>query len=916
MAFFRVHGPAARSGLALALSVSTLSLACAVGPPGAQAAGAPPPATLQAAWQAVAQGPLSHATISAYAYDVTTGRELAAIHPDQLQIPASVTKLFTSAAALAAFGPAATFDTRVMASPAVLAGASGPVYLVGGGDPWLEANGSHGLETLAQAVARRVPQASAVIADGSLFAGSPVGEGWSAADVLTPDGLGGQGLSAERSEIEVIAQGTGVGQKVSVRLSYNSTLQVPGFFTVQDRAVTVARSATGVTITRLGDTDAIVVQGSMLPGHVSAAYLSVAHPALFAGELFAQALTQDGVHLAAATTAGTAPSGLALVASQPSLPLRKLLTLQNRFSINAIADNLFRLVGTTRGGDGSAAAAAAAMTAFTAQAGIPGLLPQRDGSGLSPLEVKSARQVVDLLRYAATQPWYAVFKTSMMEAGSPDPEVCGIICGHFVGTPAAGKVWLKTGNLDNQWNYAGYATAANGDTIAFALLVEGPPATQLAAALPSPSPIDRMVVDLALWPNLQGQPQAGPPAAASTPAFVQSLLAGLPRGTGAVTGGAVLDLGTGKVVWQRGGETLIRTGWVPRLALVAAALTASEPAFAPVTVRSPATVAGGVVAGPLILDGADAPDLTGADLSALAAALWARGIRSVLGPISYVAGPSSIAAVWPQGAVYQALGQPFLPPASRLLLGGDTVRLTLKAGAPGAPVTATVSPAGAPVTVQCTAVSGGGSPTAAATLRSGTSTYLVQGTVPAGETITLQVAPPQAVLLAAGAFRSALEAAGIAVPGGAITAVGAGQGAVLAQIPGDAYAAAARQVLLSPSTAPAQELLLSLGSRAPQAIGRIAGPLDLLPDPTGSAMNDYMTPESITALLARIAKAPADAALRSALGSGLWTVGTAGAAARVGYVSSGGHTYAVALLRSGLGADSWAPAIAAPQTVP
>ena len=86
--------------------------------------------------QSALAGPLSAAAlgpqVSAVVTDPATGKVLWSQHPGQPQTPASTTKLVTSAAALAALGPDATFTTKV-----VRGATQNSVILVGGGDPTL-----------------------------------------------------------------------------------------------------------------------------------------------------------------------------------------------------------------------------------------------------------------------------------------------------------------------------------------------------------------------------------------------------------------------------------------------------------------------------------------------------------------------------------------------------------------------------------------------------------------------------------------------------------------------------------------------------------------------------------------------------------------------------------------------------------
>ncbi len=885
----------------------------------ARAATVPLPKTsLQSAWQQmVHENPLlQQAAVSAYAYDLTTHRALAALNPQQEQIPASVTKMFTTAAALAQLGPNFSYVTRAEASAASLAGTPGPIYLVGGGDPWLEANGTHGLEQLAAEVAKRVHLATQVVGVSTLFTSSGIGPGWSGTELPASFSAATSALGAERSEVEVVvAGGSAPGAPVRVSLSFDGAVRVPGFFSIENEATTVASHAAGAQITRLLGGNTILVQGSVAPQSVTGTYLSVHDPALFAAALFQQALVQDGVRFSSAPSTGTLPQGMELLAVHQSPRLSALLQTQNRYSVNLMADNLYFMLGAARSGVGSPATAAAAMAAFVKASGIGPQPLQADGSGLSPLNLRSAQDVVRMLAYAASEPWFSAFEQSMMQAGNPNPKVCGVICGHFVGTPAAGRVWLKTGNLENQWNYVGYATAANGDQIAFAILAEGPLTKQLDGYQ---GPIDQMTEDLAVYPNLKVSAQ-GAQAQATAPMPPLAALANLPAAPGAVTGGAVIDLQSGQVVWQQNGQTLIRTAWVPRLALLDAALASSSSGFPPVTVQALGPVQGGTLAGPILLDGSLDPGITQVDLAALAQAVQAAGIRSVTGPVEYAQGPVGSKGVlrWPNGAVYEALGQGYLPPASRLLVGGDAVTLTLRATAPGARAQYQVTPQDAPITIVNQAVGASGGPASAtATWQRGTDAYILAGQVPVGTTVRLQIAPPDPGRLGAILFRDALRAAGVQVASDAVAAAPPdGQATVLASLPGSSLAQLASPMLTQSSSAIAAQVGLLLGTGATKAIAAAAGPEDILPDPTGTAMNDYMTPLSVAQLLARAYGAPKEQPLVRALGKGgLWRVDAPGTQAFVGYTSGpSGTPYAVVVLRSGLPAgSSYAPVITPP----
>ena len=875
-------------------------------PRASQAVKVPTPHTaLEAAWQAtIAASPVTRAAhISADAYDLTTDQVLAAIHPTDLQIPASVMKMFTSAAALEDLGPDFSYETRVAVPTGTPAGQAGPIYLVGGGDPWLEAQGNAGLEQLAAQVAREVRSASQVVGVGSLFPAPRSGAGWSAAELSTDYGTGATALEAELSSVELLVQaGPQAGTPVAASLHFLGRIAVPGYFKLQITARTVAGASPPPVVTRLLGSETIVVSGTMQAGTSLAVNISPADPARFAAALFEAALLQQGVRFTSPATSGGLPRGERVIASLRSPPLRLLLPLQNRFSINQMADNLFRTIGLKEAGSGSAAASQAAMASFLRQAGLTGLPPQYDGSGLSPLDLESAQGVVSLLTYAETRPWFPYFRYSMMEAGNRDSQVCGILCGHFVGSPAQDRVWLKTGNLDNQWNYAGYATAANGDLIAFAILEEGPAAGAMADSVPRPSAIDQMVVDLATWPKEPAATPAQASAAPGAPGFLQGVLARLPAATGAVQGVAVLDLATGRMTYRSESGQLVRTNWLPRVGLLAAALTAGVRSFPDVTVAAAGALRGGVLQGPLVLDGALDPSLTPQDLAALAAKVRSAGVRQVHGPLLYVQDlPSAQDALrWPEGATWEELGQSYLPPASRLVDGGDLVQITVQSA--GGWVHLGLEPRDVPVKVISLLTTGDGGQGAAATWSAQMSAFVLSGSVAAGASDVLWVTAPDPGLVAATAFRDALAAAGVRVRGGIRPTAGPGSARPVASMPGPSLAALAQPTLSGPSTLDSEQLALLLGSRVGAAMTGVLGPQDIVPDPTGTSFDDYMTPASAVGLLAAIWRDPRDAPLRQALGTnGVWQVQGPGTALLAGYLHGpNGTPYAVAALESGL----------------
>src|SRR5437762_8754243 len=136
---------------------------------------------------------------------VTTGKVLCSINADKMFTPASNTKLFTTAAALALIGPDYRFRTTIETNGSLdkYGRLSGDLILVGRGDPTLSGRElTYSMRTqrepdpvkvLAQ-LADELTQKGVkyidgdVVADDSYFAFERYGEGWSQDDLVWADG--------------------------------------------------------------------------------------------------------------------------------------------------------------------------------------------------------------------------------------------------------------------------------------------------------------------------------------------------------------------------------------------------------------------------------------------------------------------------------------------------------------------------------------------------------------------------------------------------------------------------------------------------------------------------------------------------------------------------------------------------------
>jgi D-alanyl-D-alanine carboxypeptidase/D-alanyl-D-alanine-endopeptidase (penicillin-binding protein 4) len=346
---------------------------------------------------------------SALVVDETTGQTLLSVAPTAPRLPASVEKLYTTTAALLELGPSAAFTTTVLGVGALQPGGiwKGTLYLRGGGDPTF---GDAHFDSVNYGTGATVQQLVAALSRAGIrqVDGPIVGDG------SYFDSRLGTPATGYRPSIELEGQLDALAYDAGFQSSAESSLQP--------------------------------------------------QPTLWAAQAFASVLKSSGVRLPKRTRVaiGVTPAGARTLASISSPPLATILELTNSPSDNFFAEMLLKDLGARLGGDGTTADGAAVVRAAIAER--LGLHPLfNDGSGLSKADRTTAADVVTLLERMQSNP---TFTNSLAIAG-----VRGTMQHEMVGTRAVGDCRGKTGTLNNVANLAGYCTAANGDHLVFAFLM-------------------------------------------------------------------------------------------------------------------------------------------------------------------------------------------------------------------------------------------------------------------------------------------------------------------------------------------------------------------------------------------------------------------------------------------------------------
>lgn len=386
---------------------------------------------------------------------------------DAALVPASTTKLFWTAAALALLGDTAVVRTRLVADAPV--GADGVVrgnlYLIGGGDALLTV---HDLEALAEQLVRRGVRriTGALLADGSLFDGQRFRVHYSGdADVVEPlppiTALG-----FERNQIRVlvsVVRGRLTAQTVPLSPAFR--LDVSGVRVV---AASVRARLSARSVLR-GSVQSIVLRGRVPHRGTWSLLVPMERPEAAAAATLLYRLRAAGVSVEGGYGEGRC-SGPAVVLAECVRPLSEVLAAINKESDNFVAEHLFKLLGATAPQGGSQVERARLF--LQRLLGRWGIACRRcqlwDGSGLSRRNRVSAADLVSLLRSVEQQPFRALFRQSLAIGG-----IDGTLRRRLVLPEVAGRVWAKTGTLRNASALAGYVLTANEEPCVFAILSFG-----------------------------------------------------------------------------------------------------------------------------------------------------------------------------------------------------------------------------------------------------------------------------------------------------------------------------------------------------------------------------------------------------------------------------------------------------------
>lgn len=432
--------------------------------------------------------PPNGAKRSALFVRLSDGKTIFEQNADDILSPASVTKVITSAAALAKWGPRHKFQTRVYADGAVQAGVvQGSLVLVGDGDPYLVNEQLWQLANDLSHIGIKKIKGDIVL-DNSLFdreirdesrRGSEKASQHAYDAPITPLGVNFNTLTV------ALVPGDNAGDPVNMMLD---PYRLPNVILDNKLKTSAAHAQSQLSVDRVQaglKIPALRAQGTVSAGEtIRKVYRSTIDPVLTAGEIIKAFLEREGIQVMGNIREGRVSRTAKPLYALDSYELARVVQGLNKFSNNYVADVITKRLGAAfppsgspdGAGQGTYANGVAAIERFLREdVGIKTPFQIRNGSGLDTDNRVSARQVVQVLRYVESR--FDLFPEFLMSLPSAGED--GTLAKRFKSTGEAiplGLIRAKTGTLSQPISVAGlagYLRHPKHGMVAFAVLDNG-----------------------------------------------------------------------------------------------------------------------------------------------------------------------------------------------------------------------------------------------------------------------------------------------------------------------------------------------------------------------------------------------------------------------------------------------------------
>ena len=418
--------------------------------------------------------------------DAETGAPLYERDTARSFIPASNTKLYSSAAALDILGPDYRFETEIWAMGRVENGIlNGHLIIRGSGDPVIGGRFTDGdVTAYFRAWADSLKAAGIttirgdIIGDDDAYDEEAIGYGWQYDDLPYWYAAELSALSFNDNAVDFRLEASTPGSPAI--LSWEPMMT--SYVTARNASMT---TEAGGSIEEdyfrpQGSNDFVL--GSLVPaGRIDYESLSVANPTKYFLHALREVLVAQGITVLGKgididdLSIKPAYAQMTHLFSHYSPSLAEIVVPLNKDSHNLYAEMALRAIAADHlpeNGEpaaGSVALAVSRARKVFGRAGVDTLHIQLvDGSGLARQNLITSSMTTSLLRYMRTHPNEATQRAFIDSL--PIGGVDGSLSSRMKGTAAAGNVQAKTGSMGNVSALAGYVTSASGRELVFSIM--------------------------------------------------------------------------------------------------------------------------------------------------------------------------------------------------------------------------------------------------------------------------------------------------------------------------------------------------------------------------------------------------------------------------------------------------------------
>lgn len=407
-----------------------------------------------------------NAQISVFVKSMRYGDAIYAHNINRPLSPASTLKLYTAEAGLIFLGSDYRFSTQLLTdAKSIKAGIlQGNLYIVLSGDPTLT---YFDLIDLVFTLRHHDINAISgnVYIDNTAYDQRFYGPGWDGKDkgycYAAP-------ISASIINHNCLSFRVGPGKKSG---GAAQVMTSPRYFypSIKNLAITKAAHARSCSL-RLGGDSAITLDGCLPKGTFAGLSYVVANIPEYNRALFKNIFAKLGIAVLGNVTFGSAGENLSLITQHASEPLKTLVNELLKKSDNIIAGAVFKKIGQlytrTPGSWENGSWAVAQILAKNAKLNTAGLRIL-DGSGLSPYNLTTAAQMMQVLDFA----FHHGDTSYEFISALPIAGVDGTLKHRM--TNITRKVRAKTGTMSGIVSLAGYVINADKEPLAFVIIING-----------------------------------------------------------------------------------------------------------------------------------------------------------------------------------------------------------------------------------------------------------------------------------------------------------------------------------------------------------------------------------------------------------------------------------------------------------